>query len=477
MRSPSGPRTVGRHGLARPGTRRLWLGLWLLGTGLAACKSPAPDAVAAEPGVGGPALAQETFDAVWETVREHHFDQELGGLDWEALRDEFRPRALRARSQEDLREVLDEMLERLDQSHFGVLPRGALPQAGSTETRPPEALAGGLGLEVRVAEGRALVWRLDPGGPARRAGVATGWELVSVDGTDVAARSGELLGVGSSRKERERVVRTVGWILERFVGPVGSEVRLVFRDGEDRPVTLDLEREERDVVAHTFAANLPTFYLRFEEETLFRKDRRIGHLRWTNWFLPMAEEVDAAIDRMRGHDGLVIDLRGNTGGAVAMTMGTAGHFFTERTDLGTMTMRDGELVVRAFPRNVSADARRVEPYAGPLAILIDGLSASASEVFAGGMQAAGRARVFGSTSMGAVLPATTVTLPNGDAFLYAMADFRAADGTLLEGRGVVPDVAVPLTRSDLLAGRDAALEAAVAWILDGPPGAPPQDSE
>jgi carboxyl-terminal processing protease len=89
---------------------------------------------------------------------------------------------------------------------------------------------------------------------------------------------------------------------------------------------------------------------------------------------------------------------------------------------------------------------------------------STSEIFAAGLQGVGRARVFGEVTGGQALPALMVRMPNRDVLMYAFADFVAPDGTRVEGRGVIPDVAVPLTRADLLAGRDAPLEAAIRWI-------------
>jgi carboxyl-terminal processing protease len=80
------------------------------------------------------------------------------------------------------------------------------------------------------------------------------------------------------------------------------------------------------------------------------------------------------------------------------------------------------------------------------------------------MQAIGRARIFGETSMGQALPALVDKLPNGDLLIHAYGDFVTADGTRLEGRGVIPDERVPLRRDDLLAGRDGPLQAALAWI-------------
>jgi C-terminal processing protease CtpA/Prc len=80
------------------------------------------------------------------------------------------------------------------------------------------------------------------------------------------------------------------------------------------------------------------------------------------------------------------------------------------------------------------------------------------------MQSIGRARVFGQTSMGQALPALFDKLPNGDILIHAYGDFVTANGTRLEGRGVIPDETVPLTREDLLAGRDRTMQAALAWF-------------
>ena len=147
-----------------------------------------------------------------------------------------------------------------------------------------------------------------------------------------------------------------------------------------------------------------------------------------------------------------------------MVLGVAGHFLTDRVSLGDFRYRTNTLHMRANPRFVSQANERVNPFGGPVAVLVDETSASASEVFAGGMQAIGRVRVFGSTSLGGVLPAVTDRLPNGDVLYHAIADFATPDGTVLEGRGVIPDEPVRPTRADLLAGRDPVLDAALAWI-------------
>jgi carboxyl-terminal processing protease len=97
-------------------------------------------------------------------------------------------------------------------------------------------------------------------------------------------------------------------------------------------------------------------------------------------------------------------------------------------------------------------------------VLVDGVSASTAEIFAGGLQDLKRARVFGTRSAGAALPSTIKKLPNGDGLQYAQANYISEGGQPLEGRGVVPDVEVKQSRQALLNGHDRVVDAAVDWI-------------
>lgn len=140
-----------------------------------------------------------------------------------------------------------------------------------------------------------------------------------------------------------------------------------------------------------------------------------------------------------------------------MAMGLAGFVVNQPNQkLGTMYMRDTTLNFVVNPRAGS--------FTGPVAILIDGTSASTSEIFAGGLQDLGRARVFGTKSAAAALPSVFTRLPNGDGFQYAIANYISRNGLTLEGNGVTPDEEVHLTRDTLLAGRDAVVDAALYWI-------------
>jgi carboxyl-terminal processing protease len=122
------------------------------------------------------------------------------------------------------------------------------------------------------------------------------------------------------------------------------------------------------------------------------------------------------------------------------------------------------LEFRVNPRRVSTAGEPIPIFDGPVALLVDGMTASTSEIFAAGLQDVARARVFGETTMGAALPALLERMPNGDLLMHAIADFLRPGGGRIEGHGVVPDEEVPLTREALAVDSDPPLEAALRWI-------------
>lgn len=410
--------------------------------------------------------AVETFDAAWTIVRDTHFDRTLNGLDWNAVRTELRPRAVAAKNTGELRSVLRDMLGRLGQSHFAVIPAAAAPSNDSNPAPIARAssatvdMSGDTGLDVRLIDGAVIVSAVDPDGAASITGIRPGWKLTAVGGM----RLEPLLAALPADNARLRNFEAWRAAQERLRGPAGTSVTATFEDVTGKPHDLTILRRPESGEPVT-VGHLPTMFVRFgSERRQAPGGLSAGVIRFNVWMTAVDREFQKAMDTFRNADGIVIDLRGNPGGLAAMLMGISGHFVKERKALGTMKTRDAELRFVANPRLVSAAGQRVDTFEGPVAILVDAMTGSASECFAGGMQAIGRARVFGQVSMGQALPALFDKLPNGDVLIHAYGDFVAADGTRLEGRGVVPDERVPLTREALVAGQDATLDAALAWI-------------
>jgi carboxyl-terminal processing protease len=205
-------------------------------------------------------------------------------------------------------------------------------------------------------------------------------------------------------------------------------------------------------------------HVRFESNRLTNSAGCVGVIRFNIFMTPVMPQFEDAMAGLRQCRGIVLDLRGNLGGLGAMIMGISGHFFANPETLGTMRLREATMRYVANPVRVSRTGQAMQPYDGPIAVVVDELSASTTEILAAALQRLGRARVFGTPSAGQALPALLSTLPNGDRLMYVIADFTGPGGKRIEGAGVIPDETTPLSRARLLAGRDEALESAVRWI-------------
>jgi carboxyl-terminal processing protease len=406
--------------------------------------------------------AVATFDAAWQAIHDTLVDDGQARADWARIRDEFRPRAAAARSDGELRDVLREMVARLGRSHFDILPAAVASVARAGRTLD-DAVAD-VGLEVTPIDGAPVVTRVLESGPAARAGVRAGWVLEQIGGEDPRQALRAITGTGGAERNGFRLWVTTVNLLR---GPAGTRVPLALRDADGRLVDVTLTRAvpQGDPVT---LGHLPTLVARLEQRNLQGpQGRLVWYIHFNVWMTPLAPAIDRAVDAARGAAGLVIDLRQNPGGVLTMLMGVSGHFFDVPRTLGTLRTRDSELKLIANPRLVSADGARVAPFAGRVAIIVDETSYSASEIFAGGMQAAGRARVFGARTPGGALPALMRQLPNGDVLEYAIGDFVTVAGHRIEGQGVVPDELVRPSRAAVATGQDPALDAAVRWAGGG----------
>jgi carboxyl-terminal processing protease len=397
----------------------------------------------------------ETFDAVWKIVRDTHFDPAFDIATWDRVGTELRPKAIAATTPGELRGILRDMLGRLGLSHFAVLP--------ATPDRPGEHvnLSAQPGFDVRLMGRQLVVTAVDPDGGAAAAGVRPGWIVQSIGGTPVTTL---LAGIADGTPPRIAQIEAWRLIVTSLRGPSDTTADVSFIDGSDATVTKSIERKAERGEPVT-VGSLPTMFVRVSSSMASTPGgHKAGVIAFNVWMTAVDRDFQKAMDRFRSTDGIVIDLRGNPGGLAGMIMGLSGHFLAERATLGVMKTREQELRFNANPRLVNAAGERVEPFKGPVAILVDGMTGSASECFAGGMQSLGRARVFGQTTMGQALPALFDRLPNGDVLIHAWADFVTGTGVRIEGRGVIPDEPVDLTRRALLSGRDVTLDGALAWI-------------
>ena len=441
---------------------------------------------------GAPAPIDD-FDRAWQLVNEAHWDPAyLEQIGWDNIRQTYRVRAEAADSLNDVRVIITEMLGELKQSHFSVIPSEVSNRefdgpeaawadfdAGEAEVSEAEfeaapegersAGAATTGVQVRVINSALVIVSVDPGSPAATLGIEPGWVITRIGDTEVS-RLINALASGMEPKE----VSMYAWQVfdEDLRGREGSRVRLGMLDHDNNAVRRIVARADSGAEMFKFG-NLPAMSTELDWWWLdtaslgMKSDKRIGVIRFNIWMIPIRPQFERAMWELRDADGIIIDVRGNLGGIGGMAPALTGFFVDDRASMGSTKMRGNEINITAQPIQPTSRGDRYTPYAGPVALLTDNVSASTSEIFAAGLQAIDRAAVFGDTTAGAALPALMSPLPSGDILLHAMADYIAADGERPEGGGVIPDLRVPLTRGDLSNGIDAPMRAASAWIAGG----------
>src|ERR1700749_746831 len=377
------------------------------------------------PRESSPALRRRTFQLVWETVKKQHYDPKYGGVDWEAGRARYEPMLASVKTDAQFYALLKKMLAELHTSHFAVAPAEAIEE----RREPP----GYLGFRLNKLGEQLVITRVAQGSPAERAGLRPGFVVVSVDGTQ------------ASEVEDPSDV---------LFGAPGTTVELAYLDERDARREAKLERQPWP---GSFD-KLEGFPLASEFEAK-RIEGGVGYIRFTQFIPSLNPKLRAAVAGMADPPGIIIDLRGNSGGGDSVGIRLAGMFFDKPTQLMITRRRRGDdLYYKARPQK--------KPYLGPLVILLDEVSGSAAEQFAAGMQESGRAVVVGKRSAGDDLDASFRKLPTGAYLLYAYGEPRTPKGVVIEGRGVDPDIEVGLTRADLLQGHDAQLEAALKYVSE-----------
>jgi carboxyl-terminal processing protease len=251
---------------------------------------------------------------------------------------------------------------------------------------------------------------------------------------EIESQLRQLVAGASSENSFRNLI--AGSILNGRVWGVPRVLRLA--DAGGREFDYEVRRQPGDDSAHLEARRLASGF---------------AYVKFDQWKPPVDQKFDEALDALRDAPGLVIDLRGNGGGQTDVMLNVTSNFFPAATYYGGFRTRAG-VVDKYFTHQPARSYRE------PVVILVDGRSASASETSTLFMQEVGRAQVVGTQSAGSTHNQRVRKLPGGATLHYSIRAYLTPKGRDPEGTGVVPDEAVPLTLSDLRAGRDAALEAA-----------------
>jgi carboxyl-terminal processing protease len=279
----------------------------------------------------------------------------------------------------------------------------------------------GVGIEVVADDSAVKILRPIEGSPADQAGLLPGDQIVRIDDADIGA---DLAGA-----------------ISRMRGSSGSVVKLtVLRPATGQ--TLDFSLRRAKVEVHSVA-----------QQSL---EPGYGYLRITGFSETTADDVNHAIARLKrdnpgGIRGLVLDLRNNPGGVLEAGVAVADAFLNE----GVIVSADGRTPDARF----RMDATPGDVIDGaPLVVLVNGGSASASEIVAGALKDHGRAELIGHKTYGKGSVQTVMPLSHGGAVKLTTSRYFTPSGASIHGKGIVPDIVAQGAEdppADLLAGKTA----------------------
>src|SRR5215210_1359271 len=262
----------------------------------------------------------------------------------------------------------------------------------------------GIGVQLDEKNGEIVVAAPIDGSPAEEAGISSDDVLLAVDGKSV--RGDE-----------------VSEVVEKVKGPEGTSVELTVRhDGERR--TYDLQRAQIDSPVASWAL-IPGTDVGLVLLSSFSDD---SAKELQNAF----EEAKAAVARR-----FILDLRNNPGGRLDQAVQMAGYFLEPESVVYIRKKASGEreeITVGGDPESTQA----------PLAVLVDGGSASSAEILAGALRDNDRAPVVGETTFGTGTVLSEFVLKDGSSILLGVAEWLTPDGDFIRETGIEPDVRVPL---------------------------------
>lgn len=335
---------------------------------------------------------QSLYERAWELVRDNYYDTSFNHQDWSTWRHKYDGTL---KTDEQAYNAIRTMLKSLGDPYTRFLD----PTAFSDENDAINAFVCGIGISLRPYDSvhALIVNDVIEGGPASRAGIKYGDEIVAINGQSAKGVDGEKAA-------------------QKIRGAAGSTVDLTIRHGD---ATRDCKITRAEVC-------IPSV-------TVKRLDNNVGYIRLTTFMADgAAAEFRKALVQLSNTSGLIIDLRDNPGGLLANAIEIA-DMLMDHGKIVTTESRHGRITDGCTGMSICSE---------PIVLLCDHDSASASEILAGALKDNGRAVIVGSKTFGKGLVQEINRLPGGSGMHVTVARYYTPNGSDINKIGITPDVSV-----------------------------------
>ena len=353
--------------------------------------------------------SQKLFDNVWVTVKNNYYDSSLNHQTWARWKEHYRGKI---KTDEDAKVAIDTMLASLDDPYSKYMDKA---EYNEQNTSIDQKITG-IGVNIASISGKIQIINVMDGTPAQVSNLQAGDIIIDINGKDVN---------GLSLSEVANLVR----------GPENSIVNITIMRNKDKFLKKVMRKE---IKIKTVKSSM---------------DKNIGYIQISSFLgTSTPNEFIEAVEKTKDAEGLILDLRGNTGGLLPNAIFIA-NLFISNGNLVSIVGRDNY--------KFDIEAENIEfAIEKPMIVLVDGSSASASEILSGALKDYKKAKLLGTKTFGKGMVQRIVPLPNETGLNLTIAKYLTPNGADINKKGIIPDIEVKLTLDDVKNKHDSQLETA-----------------
>lgn len=353
--------------------------------------------------------SQQLFDRSWSVIKNNFYDSSLNEQKWDRWKKHYKGRI---KTDEDANVAINTVLESLDDPYSRYLDKKNYAEQNTSIN----SKITGIGVNISSVAGKIYVVSVIEGTPAFFAKIKPNDLIIKINGKDVK---------GMPTSDVAALVR----------GPENTFVKVtILRNGKQ--ILKKIKRQEikiKTVKSHVY--------------------NNIGYIQVLTFIgSTTSDEFVEALEKTNKTDGLIIDLRGNTGGLLPNAVFIA-NMFIDHGNLVSIVGRNG------YKKNIYAQSSDFI-IDKPLLVLVDGGSASASEILSGALKDYHKAKLVGTKTFGKGMVQKIIPMPNETGLNLTIAKYLTPSGHDINKKGIMPDVEIRLSRKDFMSNKDTQLDKA-----------------